>query len=78
MFSSALPQHQLCTWCACCSMKQLQFISLDMLFAGMETTFTTMKWAQLYMVTHPEIQVSITEQIDKVALLYSGESAKRD
>ncbi|XP_072045919.1 cytochrome P450 2J5-like [Amphiura filiformis] len=34
--------------------------------AGVETTSTTLRWAFLYMITHPEIQKRIQDEIDSV------------
>ncbi|NWZ54074.1 cytochrome P450 2J2 [Haliaeetus albicilla] len=40
--------------------------ALDLLFAGTETTSTTIRWALLYMVLHPEIQARVQAEIDAV------------
>ncbi|KAM9239402.1 cytochrome P450 2J2 [Leptosomus discolor] len=39
---------------------------LDLLFAGTETTSTTIRWAVLYMVLYPEIQARVQAEIDTV------------
>ncbi|XP_008945382.1 PREDICTED: cytochrome P450 2J2-like, partial [Merops nubicus] len=39
---------------------------LDLLFAGTETTSTTLRWALLYMALHPEIQARVQAEIDAV------------
>ncbi|XP_064003034.1 cytochrome P450 2J2-like isoform X2 [Pogoniulus pusillus] len=39
---------------------------LDLLFAGTETTATTLRWALLYMAIHPEIQARVQAEIDLV------------
>ncbi|KAM9619057.1 cytochrome P450 2J2-like isoform 2-T2 [Morphnus guianensis] len=39
---------------------------LDLLFAGTETTSTTIRWALLYMAMHPEIQARVQAEIDAV------------
>ncbi|NXP81194.1 CP2U1 protein, partial [Ramphastos sulfuratus] len=39
---------------------------LDLLFAGTETTATTLRWALLYMAIHPEIQARVQSEIDLV------------
>ncbi|KFV68627.1 Cytochrome P450 2J2 [Dryobates pubescens] len=39
---------------------------LDLLFAGTETTSTTLRWALLYMTLHPEIQARVQSEIDVV------------
>ncbi|XP_064003039.1 cytochrome P450 2J2-like isoform X2 [Pogoniulus pusillus] len=39
---------------------------LDLLFAGTETTATTLRWALLYMAIHPEIQARVQDEIDLV------------
>ncbi|NXX45498.1 CP2J2 protein, partial [Tricholaema leucomelas] len=39
---------------------------LDLLFAGTETTATTLRWALLYMATHPEIQARVQAEIELV------------
>ncbi|KFP13806.1 cytochrome P450 2J2 isoform X2 [Egretta garzetta] len=40
--------------------------ALDLLFAGTETTSTTLRWALLYMAMHPEIQARVQAEIDAV------------
>ncbi|NWX09104.1 CP2J2 protein, partial [Caloenas nicobarica] len=39
---------------------------LDLLFAGTETTSTTIRWALLYMAIYPEIQARVQAEIDTV------------
>ncbi|KAJ6662585.1 hypothetical protein lerEdw1_011722 [Lerista edwardsae] len=38
--------------------------TLDLFFAGTETTSTTLRWALLYMVVYPEIQARVQSEID--------------
>ncbi|XP_072723773.1 cytochrome P450 2J2 [Ciconia boyciana] len=40
--------------------------TLDLLFAGTETTSSTMRWALLYMAIYPEIQARVQAEIDAV------------
>ncbi|NWU51804.1 CP2J2 protein, partial [Dromas ardeola] len=40
--------------------------TLDLLFAGTETTSTTIRWALLYMAMYPEIQARVHAEIDAV------------
>ncbi|XP_039236539.1 cytochrome P450 2J2-like isoform X3 [Pipra filicauda] len=40
--------------------------SLDLMFAGTETTSTTLRWALLFMALHPEIQARVQAEIDAV------------
>ncbi|NXI74151.1 CP2J2 protein, partial [Anseranas semipalmata] len=40
--------------------------TLDLLFAGTETTSTTIRWALLYMAMYPEIQARVQAEIDAV------------
>ncbi|NXJ62061.1 CP2J2 protein, partial [Rostratula benghalensis] len=40
--------------------------ALDLLFAGTETTSTTIRWALLYMAMYPEIQARVQAEIDAV------------
>ncbi|NXX61885.1 CP2J2 protein, partial [Scopus umbretta] len=40
--------------------------TLDLLFAGTETTSTTIRWALLYMALYPEIQARVQAEIDMV------------
>ncbi|NXD77235.1 CP2J2 protein, partial [Halcyon senegalensis] len=39
---------------------------LDLLFAGTETTSTTMRWALLYVALYPEIQARVQAEIDAI------------
>ena len=44
----------------------------DMFLAGSETTATTLKWAVLYMATHPGVQQKVHEELDNVYGLFSS------
>ncbi|NXG58203.1 CP2D3 protein, partial [Hemiprocne comata] len=46
--------------------KNLGLVTSDLFLAGSETTATTLRWAFLYMVLHPEIQSKVQAEIDKV------------
>ncbi|NWW29757.1 CP2J2 protein, partial [Panurus biarmicus] len=46
--------------------KHLMACTLDLLFAGTETTSSTLRWALLFMATHPEIQARVQAEIDAV------------
>ncbi|XP_074077401.1 cytochrome P450 2J2-like [Macrotis lagotis] len=48
------------------SEKNIVFCTLDLFFAGTETTTTTLRWGLLYMALHPEIQGKIQAEIDRV------------
>ncbi|KAK6166912.1 hypothetical protein SNE40_023513 [Patella caerulea] len=41
-------------------------IILDLFFAGSDTTATTLDWAFLFMILHPEVQKKCQEEIDSV------------
>uniref|UniRef100_A0A8D1B2Z4 Cytochrome P450 family 2 subfamily J member 34 n=1 Tax=Sus scrofa TaxID=9823 RepID=A0A8D1B2Z4_PIG len=40
--------------------------TLDLLFAGTDTTLITLRWGLLYMALHPEIQEKVQAEIDRV------------
>ncbi|NXE65551.1 CP2J2 protein, partial [Calcarius ornatus] len=46
--------------------EHLTACSLDLMFAGTETTSSTLRWALLFMATHPEIQARVQAEIDAV------------
>ncbi|XP_048362064.1 cytochrome P450 2J2-like isoform X2 [Sphaerodactylus townsendi] len=46
--------------------ENLIFSTLDLFFAGTETTSTTLRWALLYMAIYPEIQAKVQAEIDSV------------
>ncbi|CAH1269142.1 CYP2U1 [Branchiostoma lanceolatum] len=46
--------------------EQLAMIVADMFFAGTDTTSTTLRWALLYMILHPDIQEKVQQEIDSV------------
>lgn len=43
--------------------------SLDLMFAGTETTSSTLRWALLFMATHPEIQGTINKKVFCLAFI---------
>ncbi|XP_004068236.1 cytochrome P450 2J6 [Oryzias latipes] len=44
----------------------LAFCSLDLFVAGTETTSTTLMWALIYLIKHPDVQVKVQQEIDRV------------
>uniref|UniRef100_A0A8C7WQS0 Cytochrome P450, family 2, subfamily N, polypeptide 13 n=1 Tax=Oryzias sinensis TaxID=183150 RepID=A0A8C7WQS0_9TELE len=44
----------------------LAFCSLDLFLAGTETTSTTLMWALIYLIKHPDVQVKVQQEIDRV------------
>ncbi|XP_008634709.1 cytochrome P450 2D14 [Corvus cornix cornix] len=44
----------------------LRLVAVDLFTAGSETSSTTLRWALLYMLLHPEIQSKVQAEIDKV------------
>ncbi|XP_027740857.1 cytochrome P450 2D17-like [Empidonax traillii] len=46
--------------------QNLRLVAGDLFGAGSETTTTTLRWALLYMLLHPEIQSKVQAEIDKV------------
>ncbi|NXP25609.1 CP2DH protein, partial [Scytalopus superciliaris] len=44
----------------------LRLVTADLFTAGSETTTTTLRWALLYMILHPEIQSKVQAEIDNV------------
>ncbi|UMM16113.1 hypothetical protein L5515_013267 [Caenorhabditis briggsae] len=47
--------------------QQLKMLLLDLFFAGMETTVTTLKWAFLLMSKNPRVQRKVQEELDSIA-----------
>ncbi|XP_061489202.1 cytochrome P450 2J2-like [Rhineura floridana] len=46
--------------------ENLLYSTLDLFFAGTETTSTTLRWALLYMAIYPEVQARVQAEIDSV------------
>ncbi|OXB51685.1 hypothetical protein ASZ78_001199 [Callipepla squamata] len=46
--------------------RNLSLVTSDLLAAGSQTTSTTLRWALLFMILHPEIQSKVHKEIDKV------------
>ncbi|KAK5969327.1 Unspecific monooxygenase [Trichostrongylus colubriformis] len=43
---------------------QMKMLLLDLFFAGMETTVTTLKWGFLLAILHPKVQRRVQEELD--------------
>ncbi|XP_078698204.1 cytochrome P450 2J1-like [Branchiostoma floridae x Branchiostoma belcheri] len=43
--------------------RQLQFLIADLFLAGTETTASTLNWALLYMLRHPDVQEKVQQEI---------------
>ncbi|KAL6724263.1 hypothetical protein Aduo_019167 [Ancylostoma duodenale] len=46
--------------------RSLCFVAADLWTGGMETTVTTMRWALIYMIYHPSVQLRCQKELDKV------------
>lgn len=46
--------------------KNLTLCSLDLFLAGTETTSTTLLWALVYLINHPDVQENVQAEIDRV------------
>uniref|UniRef100_A0A8C6USY1 Cytochrome P450, family 2, subfamily N, polypeptide 13 n=1 Tax=Neogobius melanostomus TaxID=47308 RepID=A0A8C6USY1_9GOBI len=44
----------------------LAYCSMDLFLAGTETTSTTLQWALIYLIKHPEVQEKVQAEIDRV------------
>ena len=51
------------------TLEQLDFVLLDLFAAGTDTTSTTLSWAVVYLVTNPEIQKKIHDEIMTVTMM---------
>lgn len=47
-------------------LKRTCFIFKITISTGAETTSSTLQWAMLYMITYPDVQVKVQEEIDAV------------
>ncbi|XP_058169927.1 cytochrome P450 306a1 [Anopheles ziemanni] len=50
---------------AFCSDKQLRHLMADLFGAGVDTTFTTIRWALLYIALHPNVQERLREELQQ-------------
>ena len=48
------------------SEEQLWVTAMDLFAAGSETTATTLAWAVLFMILHPDAQKKVHDEIDSV------------
>uniref|UniRef100_A0A7N4PMV6 Cytochrome P450 n=1 Tax=Sarcophilus harrisii TaxID=9305 RepID=A0A7N4PMV6_SARHA len=46
--------------------KNLRMVTGDLFFAGMATTSTTLQWALLLLLHHPDVQQKVQEEVDQV------------